>query len=76
MERRGIRTDIGDMNRDIADVNKELRQLRARTVKLEKWITEESANITPPMLHDVIINILERRGIHNLQSAAKILIFL
>jgi len=76
MERKGIHIDRGDMNRAIEVTNKELKRLRARIVKLEKWIAEETANIKPPTLADVIINILERRGLHNLQSAAKILVFL
>ena len=42
MERCGIRTECGDMNREIAVTNKEIRMLRVRISKLEKWITDEA----------------------------------
>jgi hypothetical protein len=76
MERRGIRTERGDKNREIEVTNKQIQQLRARINKLDKWIAEEAANTKPPTLAEVINNILERGGIHNLQTAAKVLIFL
>ena len=63
-----------------------LRQLKARLVKLENWLKEETANTEPPTLADIITNILERREqtgqrsrygtINNLKAAANILAFL
>ena len=63
-----------------------MRQLKARLVKLENWLKEETANTEPPTLADIITNILERReqtgersrygAIHNLKAAANILNFL
>jgi len=79
MEKRGIRTERGDMNRSIEVTNKELRQLRARLNKLNKWLAEEVTNTEPPTLADVITDILERRGqsgIARLKAAANMLIFL
>jgi len=79
MEKRGIRTERGDMNREIAVTNKELRQLRARINKLNKWLAEEAVNIEPPTLADVISEILNRQGqsgIAKLKAAAQMLIFL
>ena len=38
MERKGIRTDKGNTNRKIISTNQELRQLRARIGKLQKWL--------------------------------------
>jgi uncharacterized coiled-coil DUF342 family protein len=83
MERRGIRTERGDMNRAIEITNREIRQLRARINKLEAWIAEESLNPEQPKLADVISNILssnnddsQYRRIANLQAAAQALIFI
>ena len=54
MEKRGIRTERGDMNRAIEITNKEIKQLRARINHLTKWIAEEAANDTPPTLADAL----------------------
>jgi len=79
MEKRGIRTERGDMNREIAVTNKEIRQLRARINHLVKWITDEAANPTPPTLYDVITEILNRQGqsgLTRLKNAAEVFAFL
>ena len=51
MEKRGIRTERGDQKSAIEISNKEIRQLKVRIVKLEKWIAEEAANPKPLTLH-------------------------
>ena len=79
MERRGIHTERGDMNRTIEVANKEIKQLRTRINKLNKWITYEAANPTPPTLYDVITEILNRQGqssITRLKNAADVFNFL
>jgi len=86
MERRGIRTERGNINREIEVTNERLRQLKARLDKLHVWLKEETDNTEPPTLADIITNILERREqtgqrsrygtIHNLKAAANILNFL
>jgi chromosome segregation ATPase len=86
MEKRGIRTERGNINREIEVTNQRLRQLKARIVKLQSWLKEEQDNIELPTLTDIITNILERREqtgtrsrygtIHNLKAAANILNFL
>jgi len=79
MEKRGIRTERGDKNREIEITNKEIRQLRARMNKLSDWLKEEAENPTPPTLYDVFVEILNRPGrskITNIQNAAEILAFL
>jgi len=86
MEKRGIRTERGNLNREIEVTNQRLRQLKARIVKLQNWLKEESENIAPPTLADVIQGILSRReqtgksdryqSIGNLKAAAKMLNFL
>ena len=79
MEKRGIRTERGDINRSIEITNKEIRQLRARINHLVKWIADESANPTSPTLYDVITEILKRPGsskLTNLRNASEILVSL
>jgi len=86
LEKRGIRTERGNLNREIEVTNQRLRQLKARIVKLQNWLKEETENTEPPTLADIITNILSRReqtgersrygAIHNLKAAANILNFL
>lgn len=86
MEKRGIRTERGDINREIVVTNRALRQIKARLVKLHTWLKAEAANIEPPTLADVITDILKRREqegqtsrytvIHNLKQASNLLSFL
>jgi TolA-binding protein len=79
MERRGIRTERGDMNRAIEITNNEIRQLRARITKLEKWIAKESVKMEQPSLADVITEILHRQGqsgLTRIRNAAEVLVFL
>jgi len=86
MERRGIRTERGDINREIEVTNQKLRQLKARLDKLQTWLKDEQKNTEPPTLADVITNVLNQReqngersrygSIHNLKAAANILNFL
>ena len=83
MERRGIVTERGNLNREIEVTNQRLRQLKARISKLQNWLKEEAANTEPPTLADVISNILSRQeqtgnyqAIANLKAAAKMLNFL
>jgi len=86
MEKRGIRTERGDINREIEVTNRQLRQLRARLNTLKDWLKEESANTAPPTLADVIQNILTKReqsgkssyyqSSASLKAASQMLIFL
>ena len=86
MEKRGIRTERGEMNREIEVTNQKLRQLKARITKLQKWLKEEQENTEPPTLADYIQGILSRRAqagksgvsqsLYNLKDAAKMLNFL
>ena len=86
MEKRGIRTERGNINREIEVTNQKLRQLKARIFKLQSWLKEEAANTEPPTLAEVIQGILSRReqsgkpgcytAVNNLKAAAKMLNFL
>ena len=86
MEKRGIRTERGDLNREIEVSNQRLRQLKARIRKLQDWLKEETANTEPPNLADYMQAILRRKAkpgksdasqsLYNLKDAAKMLYFL
>ena len=78
MEQRGIRTERGDINREVEVANTELRQLKARIKKLTKWLVEEVKNTESPTFADVISDILSRQGqiVVNAASASQILDFL
>ena len=86
MEKRGIRTERGDLNREIEVTNQKLRQLKARISKLQNWLKEEQENNEPPTLADYIQSILSRKAqagksgysqsLYNLKDAAKMLSFL
>jgi len=79
MEKRGIKTERGNINREIEITNKRLRQLKRRISKLQTWLDKERTNDKPPMLADVITNILEQQGeygLNRLKSAAEMLVFL
>jgi hypothetical protein len=83
MERKGIATERGNINRQIEVSNKQLKQLKARINHLTGWLKEEKANAAPPTLTDVISEILNSETgdsryakIRNLKSAAAVFNFL
>ncbi len=86
MEKRGIRTERGNINREIEVTNQRLRQLKARISKLRDWLKEEAENTEPPTLADYIQSILSRKAqagksgysqsLYNLKDAANMLNFL
>lgn len=86
MERRGIRTERGNINREIEVSNSKLRQLGARISKLQDWLKEETENTAQPTLADYIGDILSRKAkagklgysqsLYNLKDAANMLNFL
>ena len=86
MEKRGIATERGNINREIEVSNQKLRQLKARINKLQDWLKDEAENAEPPTLADIIQNILSRREqtgqqnrystVNGLKAAANMLNFL
>ncbi|WP_095643228.1 MobA/MobL family protein [Methanosarcina spelaei] len=86
MEKRGIVTERGNLNREIEVSNQRLRQLKARMGKLQNWLKEETENTTLPTLADYIQEILSRKAkagkshvsqsVYNLKDAANMLNFL
>jgi chromosome segregation ATPase len=82
MERRGIATERGAVNREIVISNQEIRQTKARINRLKNWLKAE-AKTTTPTLADVLSEILQGDGdrnhyqkIHDLKTAAKTLVFI
>ena len=86
MENRGIRTERGNINREIEVSNQRLRQLKARISKLQNWLKEEQQSTAPTTLADTIQSILSRKAqagkssvsqsIYNLKDASTMLMFL
>jgi len=86
MEKRGIRTERGNLNREIEITNREIRQLRARINKLKSGLGEllNPAHPIPSIgLADVLTGILEkpeektrRKKITDLKTFAKAIAFL
>ncbi|MDR0905015.1 MAG: MobA/MobL family protein [Oscillospiraceae bacterium] len=82
LERRGIRTERGNHNREIAISNREIRQTRARITKLKVWLARETEN-APPNLQSIFSAVLggskhkaRWERIADLKTAAKMLVFL
>ena len=82
MERRGIRTERGNTNREIAVTNQQLGQLRARIKKLTVWVYTQPIQDAPSM-GDILNSInssqhLKSRWkkLNDLKTAARVLVFL
>jgi hypothetical protein len=82
MERKGIRTERGNKNREIEVTNARLRQLRARLDKLKERLETIEVDDTPPTFYDVLCamtsgdpNRPQWMKVADLQMAAKALMF-
>ena len=82
MERKGIATDRGNINREINSINKEIRQTRARIRKVKDWLYAVPVQNTPTMV-EMMTGVaggknLETRWqkIADLKTRANVLIFL
>ncbi|MCL2838296.1 MAG: MobA/MobL family protein [Oscillospiraceae bacterium] len=60
LEKRGIRTERGDRNREIEITNKRLRQLKRRISKLQTWLNKAIKIKTPPTFADIVSDILNQ----------------
>jgi len=81
MEKRGIRTERGNLNREIDGLNKQLRQIKARIRQLENWVKKERA--APPTLWEVFFEITnhpehrtQKQQIADIKLAAQTLTFI
>lgn len=82
MEQKGIATERGDHNREINDINKELRQVRARIRKCKDWLYSQSPKNTPTLV-DMMNGLAGGENlktnwqrIKSLKTSSKVLIFL
>ena len=82
MERRGIATERGKINREIADMNRELRQTKARIKKVKTWLYAQPLS-NPPTMVSVMGNIADAQNLNtrwkkisNLKTQAHVLVFL
>jgi ATP-dependent exoDNAse (exonuclease V) alpha subunit len=85
MEIKGFRTERGDINREIAVSNKDLRQINARLKKLKSWLYSQPFDKIDkaPSMSDVLQNIKiteqfrsNARKIADLQAFANVVNFL
>lgn len=82
MEKKGIRTNRGDINRQAEITNNQMRQLRARIRKSKDWLYSVPIQDAPSMV-DMMKHIADGKNlennwqkVRNLQTQAKILIFI
>ena len=82
MEKRGIRTERGDINREIDTLNQQLRQLKARMSKAQKELAKIAKEPEAPSAIDTVLHILDqpsegnRAATRKLKTAAEVLSFL
>jgi hypothetical protein len=82
MEKRGIATERGNINREIAVSNNQLRQLRARIKKCKDWLYAQPLTDAPTMIN-VMSHIADGKNLQtryqkigNLKTQAAVLAFL
>ena len=89
MERKGIQTEKGDINRQIATDNKLLKELKARITRIYNWSKEQAKAEQPPDSGSLVARLYEAQAevnrnkaryrsgkIKALQENAKLLAFL
>jgi len=82
MEKRGIATDRGNINREIIITNKQIGQLRARIRKVKTWLYAQPLQ-DPPTMMSVMGHIADGKNLNtqyqriaNIKTQAKVLMFL
>jgi hypothetical protein len=80
LEKRGIATELGNKNREIAAMNSKLRQINARLKKPEAWKVDLLTS--PPTLYEAFSAmskhekpLTNRQGINSVQSMSQMLLF-
>jgi len=61
MEKKGIRTDKGNRNREINDLNKEIRQTKTRIRKLKDWLYTQPIEKLPSIL-DIVGGVVNAKN--------------
>jgi hypothetical protein len=82
MEQKGIRTERGNKNREVDNINREIRQLKARLKKCKEWVYSQPIE-NPPSMMNVLTAISKGdelntrwQKITDLKTRAKVLMFL
>ena len=82
MEKRGIRTERGNINREIIVTNQQMGQLRARIRKVKTWLYAQPLS-DPPTMVSVMSHVADGKNLNsryqkiaNLKIQAKLLIFI
>jgi len=69
MERRGIRTEKGDINRQIAEDNKLLKEIKARITRIYNWTKEQAATEQPQVKESLAARLFEAQAQVNIDKA-------
>lgn len=69
MERRGIRTEKGDINRQIAADNKLLKEIKARITRIYNWTKEQAATEQPQVKESLAARLFEAQAQVNMDKA-------
>ena len=64
MERKGIRTEKGDYNRQVKNINKEMCQTKARMRKVKTWLFAQPFTC-PPSFIDVMNRIADAKNLNS-----------
>jgi hypothetical protein len=80
LEKRGVKTELGDKNREIAAMNSKLKQINARLKKLEAWKVDLLTS--PPTLYEAFSAmskhekpLTNRQALNSVQSISQTLLF-
>ena len=66
MERKGIETERGNINREIKAKNKILAEIKAKIASLKNWIEKFTAEKSEPVKTESIIELLNQRSTENI----------
>jgi len=69
MERRGIQTEKGDINRQIAADNKLLKEIKARITRIYNWTKEQAAAEQPQVKESLAARLFEAQAQVNMDKA-------
>ena len=72
MERKGIETERGNINREISLTNKILAEIKTKINSLKKWIAKFTAEKSEPVKPECIIDLLNKRSTENISHWQKL----
>lgn len=72
MERKGIETERGNLNREISLTNKILAEIKTKIKSLKQWIAKFTAEKSEPVKAESIIELLNKRSTENISHWQKL----